>query len=196
MEHLKPLFTRIAVGDVIAFNEVYDSYHPVLLPYIERIIENNHLAQEIVHDVFVKLWEKGTSLKEVLNPEGWLRDVSCKISINYYRQEQRRRQMMSDIEQGAATVSGYEEIDFRFLRSLLGKGIKQLPGEYRRLVRLHLEQGKGRRQLARELNLPEKNIRSKLEQAWRLLREFIREHIGIFLFMLLLLAVLRVFYPG
>lgn len=194
MDPLKSLFARIADGDKTAFEEVFTTCRHGLLSYIERLVVDLSTAEDIVQDTFTQLWQKGPSLSEITNPGGWLRDVSCKISINYYRREQRHKRLLRDIGQDVTNACGHEAINFRFLQQLLSKGLEQLPADQRQLVRLHLEQGKGRRQLARELKLSEKSIRSRLEKAWLQLRAFIQKHIGILLPLPLLLAALQAIY--
>lgn len=177
-ETLKPLFARIAEQDGMAFTKVYNIYRPDMITYIERLVQDYTLAQDVVQDMFIKLWEKGTKLKEVDNPVGWMRDVACKISINYYRRQKLFKKYVKRREEPEDSTCGHSAVNFNFMEDLLHKALLELPGDLRQMMRMHLREGKGRKELAKDLGLTEKVARVKLEKAQASVRAFIMRHLG------------------
>lgn len=55
------LLKRIQRSDQRALATLYDRYAPVFYPFALRITGSHEVAEEVVHDVFVQVWEKGNS---------------------------------------------------------------------------------------------------------------------------------------
>ncbi|GAA3962935.1 RNA polymerase sigma factor [Mucilaginibacter dorajii] len=59
------LLNKIASGDVRAFTHLFDSYYKHLGQYVYRLTESTEVAEEIVQDVFVKIWSRRQDLVKV-----------------------------------------------------------------------------------------------------------------------------------
>ena len=61
------LVTLVAAGDVNAFNELFRLYWDNIYSIAFSITKSKVVAEEIVHDVFLKVWFKREQLDEVKN---------------------------------------------------------------------------------------------------------------------------------
>src|SRR5690606_37959029 len=59
----KNLFSLLQRGDVQAFNLLYDRYSPVLYTHARRMLQDDDLAKDVVHDLFAMLWYKKEDIK-------------------------------------------------------------------------------------------------------------------------------------
>ena len=62
------LLVRISEGDRHAFRELYQRYTPVLHPFVKSLCNNDALCEDIVQEVFIKIWdnrEKAVNIKQV-----------------------------------------------------------------------------------------------------------------------------------
>ena len=66
------LIKRLAAGDVEAFKTVYRSYFQKVLHFVYRFSLDKEDAEEVVQDVFVKLWNKRTALDAEKNLDVFL----------------------------------------------------------------------------------------------------------------------------
>lgn len=63
------LFKRVSNKDSKSLESLYDRYSPVLFTFIKRIVDDHNLADEILADVFVIIWQKSYKLNfEHQNP--------------------------------------------------------------------------------------------------------------------------------
>ena len=59
-------------GDVTSFEETYNKYNKKIFNFSLRYLKNKVDAEEVVQDVFLKLWENCNSLKKDTNLNAWL----------------------------------------------------------------------------------------------------------------------------
>ena len=65
---IKYLQSRICrFDDQLAYKEVYLNFYPSLLLFISGIIKSKQYAEELVSDLFIKIWEKRKTLEEIQN---------------------------------------------------------------------------------------------------------------------------------
>ncbi len=77
---------RIASGDAAALAELYDRHASMLLGLICRIIRDRAEAEDVLQDVFVRVWERAGSYNSVLgSPGAWLSRIARNRSIDRLR---------------------------------------------------------------------------------------------------------------
>src|SRR5688572_12075580 len=81
----KELLHKIAEGDQSAFATLFDSFHHTLGSFIYSITKSKELAEEIVLDVFLKIWMTREALTEVKNFKAYLFTVSRNAAISSLR---------------------------------------------------------------------------------------------------------------
>ena len=69
----------------LAFEELYKAYFIRLLRFCYSIIHQKEAAEEIVNDVFLKLWERSKNTPDITNPELYLYIAVKNRSLNYLR---------------------------------------------------------------------------------------------------------------
>jgi RNA polymerase sigma-70 factor (ECF subfamily) len=177
----QPLFRLIAVQNESAFNEIYYKYQPLLFTCVKKMLRNDQYAEDIIHEIFITLWQGGEQLKEIRNPAGWLRRLAANKTIDHLRQEKANRQFKRLLADTPGFTEGYEEIHFKELQVLLQKAINKLSLDEGMILRASIEQGLSRQQIAEQLDLPVNTVKNKLEHGRRVLREYVKEYSGVYL---------------
>ena len=75
MQNETELLYRISRGDEQAFNELYELYWPKVYAYMESLVKSPETAEELVVDIFVKLWSGREWLEQIQNVVERDRDV-------------------------------------------------------------------------------------------------------------------------
>jgi len=84
--HTDPeLFTLIATGDEAAFAEIYLRYTEKLYPHVAKLLDADDWAEEIVQDVFTKLWQVKETLTTIENPNAYLYRMAANRTIDHMR---------------------------------------------------------------------------------------------------------------
>src|ERR1700737_1439693 len=81
------LFIRISEGDEIAFSTCYSEYGRMLMPFLVSRVGSRDSAEEIIQEVFLKVWLYRDRLAEVDNPRSWLFRVAANTGRNWLKKK-------------------------------------------------------------------------------------------------------------
>jgi RNA polymerase sigma-70 factor (ECF subfamily) len=97
MEHLQdhdfayrtPLLQQVALGDQLAFRELYHLFHKRLHYFAFALVKTKEAAEEIVEDVFIRLWNQRSSITEINNLRIYLYTATKNTALNYLSKKAR-----------------------------------------------------------------------------------------------------------
>ena len=84
---VRGLIVQLSSGNSRALRDIMDVYQKRLYKYALQYVKNEFVAEEIVEDVFVVLWNKHTELKDVEDISGFLLVITRNLCLNYLRKE-------------------------------------------------------------------------------------------------------------
>ena len=150
MEHaeLNALFARIRSGDKEAFAEVYQLLKQPVFTIAYRIVQSRESAEDITHDVFVKLFRSPPD-SSVKNIRAWIFQIARNLAIDALRKQSR-----------IAEEDGYCRMEDPYsplhLRMDMEAALRKLPREEREILTLHLNADLGFREISNivDLSLP------------------------------------------
>lgn len=175
------LIARLQQHDVGAFDALYWQYHEVVYRNILKFTKDATAAEDVLQEVFIKLWEK----RHTINPEqsvaGWLFVISFNLSVNHTRKrlrEQTLQKKLAAIEPDSGLPAGtilYEE-----QYQLLESAIEQLSPQKRKVVTLCKLEGKTYEEAAGELKISRNTVKEHLQAAMVNLNDYIRKKAHIY----------------
>ena len=84
---LKALLLAVAAQDRVAFRKLYDAFSPKLFGTVLRIVRNRPAAEEVLQDVFLRIWQNASSYAPDTAPAGvWMNSIARNRSIDVLRQ--------------------------------------------------------------------------------------------------------------
>ena len=180
----RELLLRLANNDKDAFAEIYHHYWQLLLGMAFNRLKNLQAAEDIVHDVFISIWnnrhkQEIQSLKSYLATAvkyKILKEVR-KAALHHIYQQKENAEPFSVISETA--------LDNRRILEILHKEINTLPEKCRLIFRYSREQGMSVKQIACEMDISPKTVENQLNKALKRLRVTIKKH-ATFLFSFLM----------
>ncbi len=171
---------RAAAGqDRAAFAQMYDLIAPRLYGLALRILQNETIAEDVVQDVFVTLWEQADSLSARGVPALAYSLVICRnrcIDRLRRARNEEDRAMFEDVPAPGSADEVFQNLDQRNLREFTGRALDSLPEGLRLLVELSYFRGLNLSQIARELDLPLGTVKTRTALAMKQLRAFFKKH--------------------
>ena len=169
----KELLERIAGDDQQAFEILMNKYSDILGRYIYSLTHSRETAEEIVQDVFFKIWTMREKLKEVHDFKKWLYTISKNHTLNALR-----KVIKEKTEHNAYVKEIYivekEENDYRnALIQLVENAIMQLPPQQKTAYMLAQYQGHSYKEVGHKMNLSPQTIKKYLQYA----RSFVSLHV-------------------
>lgn len=165
------LFQRITQDDEEAFREVVYSYSPKLMSCLFSITKSMHIAEEIVQEVFLRLWQNRKGI-EVNNLGGWLYRVGSNLAYSYLKKEALNGRLISSLERKHRSFASEidMQIDSKEYEKLFHKAISQLPDQQRKVCHMSLWEGMSRKEVADVLKISPNTVKNHLARALQLLR--------------------------
>ena len=171
------LLARIQAGDDRALRIIYDLHADLVYGVARRVTRDEHLARDIVQDVFTYLWELPGRVDLLRGSlRAYLAVVAHRRAVDEVRRgERRKRTESSAAAEFVLTEAGPEDgvseasaQDWRKRR--LAAGMAQLPPEQRAALELAYYDGLTYTQVAKALGIPEGTAKSRLRLAMGRLR--------------------------
>lgn len=93
------LISQIALGDTEALRELYEKTSSVVYGFALSILKNQHDAQDVMQELYVKVYENAPQYVSRGKPMAWILTITRNLSLMKLRENGRFEQM--DVNQGS-----------------------------------------------------------------------------------------------
>ncbi|HEX3006915.1 MAG TPA: RNA polymerase sigma-70 factor [Bacteroidales bacterium] len=181
------LFHELKSGDLNAFDSMFKEYYAVLCREARGFFRNNDVAEEIVCDVFLKVWKK----REELDVTGSLKDYLSKAvynnCINYYRADKVQEKLKAGIseqlkERYALIDLGQDPLEYTITNDLeveARKAIELLPPRYKEAFILSRRYNLPYDEIARVMGISTNGVKMNIKKALEQLREKLADYLKV-----------------
>jgi len=182
----KELFSQIALGDEPSFRIFFDRYKVKLYYFVLHIVKLPAETEEIVQDVFLRLWISRDVLADVNNPGTYIFVMARNRSLDHLKKAAADKQMRAVVVNFQSDKNFTEEDRaVKETRQLLEKAIHKLPVQQQKVYRLSREAGLNRAEVAEQLNISPNTVRNHLSDALSNIRNYMQDNDAILLLILL-----------
>ena len=165
------LFVHIAEGDEAAFTLCYAEYGRMLMPFLTRLVGTRDSAEEIIQEVFLKVWLHRDRLAAVENPKSWLFRVAANTGRNWLKKKMMIEQHLQAQQQEASRDLEAERLDLRSVADLVQATIQSFPPQRKLIYQLSREEGLKPAEIADRLQLSVSTVKNTLLSALKTIRE-------------------------
>jgi len=163
---LKYLQSRIACyDDQTAYKELFTSLYSPLFLFAKSIVKSREAAEEIVSDVFIRIWERRRDLEKIDNLKVYLYVSTRNTALNYISRHKRNVTNPIDEFQAEFTSIYFDPEQLLItadMLALIKRSIEQLPPKCKIIFRLIKEDGLKYREVAEILNISIKTVENQL----------------------------------
>jgi|SRR5579863_2459409 len=174
VNNLHDLFERFRKGDGAAFKILYDRYFPILFLIIREYVGRQDIAEDIVSNAFIKLYNRRARIREAEHIYGFLFVVARNEAVGHHRDEKRWRgvrevqELLADREyQDPREGEAERDVWLQKIRRL----VEELPPARKKIFELHFFDGFSIREIANQLSLTETTVRNQRNRALSFLRQ-------------------------
>lgn len=183
------LLAMLAEDSEYAFQLLFDRYRNRIYKVAVLYVKSPLLAEEIVQDVFLKVWFHRKEINKLRSFEAWLFTVSRNYIINYIKKlasEWKARKNW--ILEASADPEEDTDASVRSIRfqELLSEAIGSLPPRQQKVYQLAKENGLSYEAIARQLNISPLTVKTHMSRALDAIRAFLKQHGGIFVLLLIM----------
>lgn len=178
----RDLLQQVAQGDEAAFGRLMQQYTNLLASHIFRLTHSREQTEEIVQDVFLRIWQVREGLMDVQNFRTYLYVISRNQALNAIRSLIREKQRLEKWQRTMDQSGEYEPDTTDDLRySLLEKAIAQVPPQQQQAWLLSRRQGLKYKEIARRMQLSEETVKKYIRYASLSISQYMESHLGYIL---------------
>ncbi len=177
----KSLMQLASTGDKEAFTHLFNLYKHKLFSFSLRITESPELAQDMVQDVFLKLWKDRSCLNQLENFGSFIFKMAQNKSINAFKRMANETLFLSKIQKEVAVFERVteENMEYKEVQHLINAVLKKLPPQQNLVFKLSREQGLKHREIAVLLKISPYTVKNHLVLALQTIREYLQNKLSI-----------------
>ncbi|MEO9805147.1 MAG: RNA polymerase sigma-70 factor [Reichenbachiella sp.] len=168
-------------GDKEAFSRMFHEYYGKLFGLARYYVKSNELAEEVVDDTFVKIWQKRKKLSGVKNLEAYLYTIIKNHSLNQIRTNS-DRQFMSidnvDLKIKMIARNPEEQLLSKEMLSVMEHSVSSLPERCGLVYRMVKDDGLSYKEVAAMLKISVKMVEKHVGTALRRIRQEMTGYTG------------------
>ena len=161
----KELLLLIREDDMVAFYQLYERYSRRLYGFVLRYIKQEADAEEIVQEVFIKIWEKRKTIDVYSSFESFLFTVAYNATISQFRKrasEKKYLEHLKSLQQVERAPDLTDEIHFNELNEKVQALLNELTPRQKEIFQLSREQGLAHDEIAKKLDISVNTVKKHI----------------------------------
>lgn len=174
----KKVVELLRAGNVEAFEKVFFSFADRIYYFSYRYLRNQYDAEEVVQEVFVKLWENKENLNEELSLSGYIFTIARNTIFNQNRKKVNEQAYQEYVRTFLDNISSKTEDDLIYsdIKEIVDKVIEDLPPQRKLVYKMSREKGLSYKEIAQELDLSERTVEAHIRLALKTLTKVLDDH--------------------
>lgn len=172
------MISQVSEGDEFAFRLLFDQYRDKIFSIAWKITKVKSAAEDVVQEVFIKLWMNKEKLAEVENFNAYVNTITRNHILNNLRKVAYEQTFLEDLikQQSVNTKNVSDPVLYNELQNLVHKAIQQLPPQQKKVFQLTREDGLKHAEIASKLNISRSTVKDHVVEALRSIKAFLKAH--------------------
>jgi RNA polymerase sigma factor (sigma-70 family) len=173
---LSKLWDAVCLGNQEAYGTLHTQLYPGLFSYVRSILKNEEEANDLLQDMFVKLWLKKESIGKIDNVKSYFYTAIRSIALNYIRQVKLRESKLDDlasiidIQFSAEDIITEKETSLK-LKKTITAALNKLPSRQREIIYLRFYESLDYTQIVEVTGIKYQSVVNHIHRAVQSLRE-------------------------
>lgn len=172
------LLQQLRLGSDLAFEKIYKQYSTRLYGNLLKLVKSDAEAQEILQDVFLKIWKNRQGINIEKSFHSYLFKIAENNVYDFFRKAARDKKREAHLIAVAAT--GYVHFEETFLSkentAILEKAIESLPPQRQQIFRLCKLEDKSYKEVSELLGISVSTISDHIVKATKTIRAYFKNN--------------------
>lgn len=184
-------------GDTASFKRIFLLFEQKLHRFAFSITKSEYISEEIVQEVFVKVWEKREMLDISRSFDSYIFTMTRNLTYNYLRDASRRQSIRNELwsniasqqQQSQGCLNGADsDLILEEYEKIVEDIVQSLPQQKRSIYQLSRQQGKSNSEIADILGISPKTVKNHLWKTMRMIRVQLKPYLDDTLKILVLIC--------
>lgn len=188
----RELLNKVAKGDQRAFTALFDAYYQRLGAYVYKVTESKEAAEEIVQEVFIKIWERREVLKEIESFKAYLFILSKNRTLDYLRAAAKKRMhqlsVLQEMKEESYVIDSASPVEEYNL--IIEQAVAKLPPQQQRVYHLSRYEKLKYEEIAIHMGISKETVKKHMQLALAFLKQQVRmqiQNVGLGLLFIILI---------
>ena len=167
---------RIKSGEQLAFKSLFFAWQHRIYRYIWLRVRNIEIAEDIVQDVFFRIWQKRETLQENGNFTAFIFQIAHNLVVDWARKNGAKLRMQGTLTSNEKqSTHANEQAELHDLESIISNAIETLPPAMQQAFVLHRFENLNYKQIAEIMGISNKTVEKHMSAALKKLRGVLRD---------------------
>jgi RNA polymerase sigma-70 factor (family 1) len=170
----RELLQKLHSGSEDAFRILFNAYRDKLYTYIFKLSGSIETAEDTVHDIFLKLWQRRDQILEIENLNAYLYRMAHNLAFNVFRRMAKETLIMAELQREQGSDAGFEaeeRITHSEVTEFIKVAVNKLPPQQKLVFLMSRNEGLKLSEIAERLNIAERTVKNHMGKALQFLRE-------------------------
>lgn len=178
------IWNQIQQKDVAAFERYYKDQYKRFFLMACKYLKDPEQAQEVVNDVFMKIWQEGAQLVITSSLTSYVYRAIINKCINILKKAQKERMLQKEFGSYQEESYQLQVIEENELRIKIYQAIDQLPEQCKKVFQLSRFEALKQQEIADKLGISVKTVKNHITHALKLLSKHFGEHIVLLMLLI------------
>ena len=188
------LLLKVASGDEMAFRQLFNTYWDNIYGVSFMLTKSEALAEDMVQEIFLKIWLKREQLPQIENFRNFLFIVARNHIFDTLRKKTKEKEFIHQLFSyfNPEPDSPEKKLLQKESGLLIQQAINNLPDQQRMVYQLARDKGLRQEEIAEQLGISRNTVRNHMARALQSLRDFLQNHSGG---LLLFICLIELYLP-
>lgn len=180
----KLLFLRLLEGDENAFTQIFHHYGKKVFLFVFKKTKSATIAEEIVQEIFLKLWENKHRLIHIENYQSYIYTMAINKVYDYFRQIANNKKLIEGLWAQIEEMKNMSEeiILQKEYTTIIQEAVENLSPQRKIIYLMSRQQNLSHSQIASRLNIAPSTVNNQLTEALRSIkRHLLKSFLSVFL---------------
>ncbi len=170
---------ELRAGSKAAFRELFEMYGAQIFNFSLSYLKNESDAEDLLQDVFLKVWEKRKTLDSSQNIKAYIFKIAVNTIYDFIRRKNIENAYTDYVRLNykADANDPWHALIFNEMLERLNKLVDQMPGQCRRVFHLSKKKGLTNDEIAQKLNISKRTVENHLYRALALLKKHFKQEL-------------------
>ena len=170
LENEAQLVKSLSRGNLLAFNSLFIEYSGRLYRFANGYLKSEEESEELVQEVFTRIWEKRKELKSELSFKSYLFTIAFNIIKKHFRREACISDYFKTRISEDLDLETTKKVTYDSLYHYVSKLVNQLPERRKEIFIKSRFEGLSIKEIADELKISHKTVENQLTDALKFMR--------------------------